>query len=182
MTTQQYVAQSAQFENTSDEMVQRIADNAQVVHAVLGVADEFLEFMMEVETLSGIEEDALGLFHEKCVKEAGDILWYMAILCRKYGYSMSVDEATLIENKDELLSLVYSCQNIQSAFKKHLIYGKELDHASIQFWINCITWHLQRILNTPIEEIMKRNYDKLSARYGDKYSNDAAINKDESNE
>lgn len=182
MTSQQYVAQSAQFENNSQEMVQRIAENPEVVHAILGVGDEFLEFMMETEVAHSVEDDQLNLFKEKCVKEAGDILWYLAILCRKYNYSMEVDEPSLIANKDQFMSLIYATQSIQSAFKKHLIYGKELDHSSIQFWINTILWHLERILETPIQDIMKRNYEKLSARYGDKYSDEAAINKNENNE
>lgn len=182
MTIEQYIERSAQFENKSEEMVQRIAENAEVVHAALGIGDEFLEFMMEVEAMSNVDSDEFGLFHSNCIKEAGDILWYLAILCRKYNYSMKVDGAALIANMNEFPSLIYSCQSIQSAFKKHLIYGKELDHASIQFWIDVIVWHLQRILKTPIEDIMDRNYQKLSARYGDKYSNDAAINKNEANE
>lgn len=179
MTIEQYIAQSAQFENNSPEMVQRIADNADLVHAALGIGDEFLEFMIELEAMHGVE-DELGLFEEKVIKEAGDVLWYIAIACRKFGYKIDVD--AIIADKEPLVSFAYATQSVLSAFKKFLIYGKELDHQSINFWINVICRHFQGMLNIPVEQIMERNHQKLAARYGDKYSNEAAINKNEANE
>lgn len=179
MQIEQYIAQSAQFENNSPEMIQRIADNPDLVHSALGIGDEFIEFMIELEAQNSVDDD-LGLFQEKVVKEAGDILWYMAIACRKFNYNITAE--VVISDKEPIISFAYAIKSILSAFKKYLIYGAELDHQSIEFWISIVCRYLQGMLNTPIEQIMQRNYQKLSARYGDKYSDYAAINKDETKE
>lgn len=179
MQIEQYIAQSAQFENNSPEMIQRIAENPDLVHASMGIGDEFIEFMIEMEAAHNVEDD-LGLFHEKVVKEAGDVLWYMAIACRKFNYNITTD--VVISDKEPIISFAYAIQSILSAFKKYLIYGKELDHQSIEFWICIVCRYMQGMLGMPVEQIMERNYQKLSARYGDKYSDNAAINKDETKE
>lgn len=179
MTIEQYIAQSAQFENNSPEMAQRIADNPDLVHAAFGIGDEFLELMLAMEEEFDLD-DHLGLFREKVIKEAGDVLWYMAIACRKFGYT--IDIAAVIANKEPLQSVAYAIQCILSTFKKWFIYGKEIDHTHVQFLISVVCRHFQGMFEIPIEQIMERNYQKLSARYGDQYSDDAAINKDETNE
>jgi len=177
MTTDQYIAENAKFESRGEEIAARVGENFDTVHAVLGIGDEAFEFMLELEAAYG-EEDPLDLFKEKIVKEAGDILWYIAILCRKYGYTISID--ALVSNTEPLPSFAYAVQSLMSAFKKHLFYGKELSHNDIQFWINCVARGLVNITNEPLEAIMDRNYQKLSARYDQAFDAEKAINKDES--
>jgi NTP pyrophosphatase (non-canonical NTP hydrolase) len=177
MTQDQYISNTAKFESRGEEIAARVGENYDTVHAILGIGDEAFEFILELEAAYG-EEDTLGLFQEKIIKEAGDILWYIAILCRKYGYIISID--ALVSNTEPIPSFAYAVQSLMSAFKKHLFYGKELPHNDIQFWINCIARGIVNITNQPIEPIMDRNYQKLSARYGETFEADKAINKDES--
>lgn len=173
MTTTEYISQSEQFENQSDEMKERVAQNAQLLHGVIGLSDELLEFVLEIA-----DEKSN---YEKTIKEAGDIMWYIAIMCRKYGYTIEVD--SVIDDLDATHSLAVCVQRLLDAFKKHVFYGKELDHAANQFHINCIARNLADICQVSIETILERNIAKLSNRYSNStFSNDAAINKDETNE
>lgn len=181
MTTTEYINNSSQFENRADDMIQRLAENFDVAHAAQGIGDEFLEFMMALEELYNMEQDQLGLFEEQVTKEAGDIMWYVAILCRKYGYNL--DNNAIVSDKIPVMSLMYSIQKLLGDLKKHVFYGKELNHNDMQFCINNIVRNLTSICNKPIEEIIERNYNKLYARYsGQQFSSEAAINKDESKE
>lgn len=179
MTIQEYINQSARFENTLDEMRQRLAENAELAHAGFGVADEFLEWMdsiMIYEESPRIEDDRI-----KVIKEAGDMLWYIASICRKYN--LTVDHQVDIDTS--VNPLVYP-QQILSIVKKYLFYGKEINLEKLQANINCmvttIMIAMKDITNATFEEIMNRNIEKLSARYGETYTNEAAINKNETNE
>lgn len=65
--------------------------------------------------------------------------------------------------------------------KKHLNYGKPFDKVNAveeigdQFWYLAIACDA---LGVSFEEVMERNIAKLKARYGEKYSDDKAINRD----
>lgn len=65
--------------------------------------------------------------------------------------------------------------------KKHLNYGKEFDRANAIEELGDLLWYVAIAcdeLGVSIEDIMKINIDKLKARYGEKYSDDRAINRD----
>lgn len=74
---------------------------------------------------------------------------------------------------------------IDDAFKKYIFYGKPLDKVNIQEEIGDCLWYLAGLCNwlgTTIEEEQERNIAKLKARYGEKFSEDSAINRDLNNE
>lgn len=65
--------------------------------------------------------------------------------------------------------------------KKHLNYGKDFDRANAIEELGDLLWYVAIAcdeLGVSIEDIMKINIDKLKARYGEKYSDDRAINRD----
>ncbi len=69
---------------------------------------------------------------------------------------------------------------IQDLFKKKVIYGKEVEVAKFVDEIGDILWYLGVACNTlgvSFDEVMEKNWKKLSTRYGDKFSEAAAINK-----
>jgi len=176
MTVEQYITLNAPFESRGENIAQRASENYDALHAALGIGDELLELMLEIEASSD-EEDRLGLFNEKIIKEAGDILWYIAILCRKY--ELTIDMNSDIANSKPLPSITYAVQSLMSIIKKHIYYGKELDLNAVQFYINVIARKLVKICTQPLDEIMGRNYAKLSVRYGVEFDPDKAINKNE---
>lgn len=70
---------------------------------------------------------------------------------------------------------------LQDMVKKHVIYGKPFDRLNIKEELGDILWYVALAADAygfTLEEVMQRNIDKLQARYGDKFSSDAALNRD----
>lgn len=70
---------------------------------------------------------------------------------------------------------------INDALKKTLLYGKSLDHANAVEELGDLMWYIALAcdaLNVPLEEVMEKNIAKLKARYGDKFTAEAALNRD----
>lgn len=70
---------------------------------------------------------------------------------------------------------------IQDAVKKAVIYGKELDQTNLVEEVGDILWYTSRLLTllgSNFEEAMAKNNAKLKARYGDKFTEHAALNRD----
>lgn len=69
---------------------------------------------------------------------------------------------------------------IQDAVKKTTVYGKELDRTNIIEELGDSLWYIARmieLLDTSFEEVMDKNIAKLKARYGDKFTEHAALNR-----
>lgn len=76
------------------------------------------------------------------------------------------------------IGLSTESNEILDHMKKVVFYGKELDPVNLmeeigdQFWYIAI---LLRELDFDLYEILRKNIEKLYARYGDKFSEDAAL-------
>jgi NTP pyrophosphatase (non-canonical NTP hydrolase) len=67
------------------------------------------------------------------------------------------------------------------ALKKHIFYGKELDRVNLAEEVGDLFWYIAIVadeLGFEIEDVMERNITKLKARYGEKFSEDKAENRD----
>ena len=65
--------------------------------------------------------------------------------------------------------------------KKHIFYGKPLDKTNAIEEISDILWYIaiaSDALGISIEDIMEKNIAKLKARYGEKFTETAALNRD----
>jgi len=74
---------------------------------------------------------------------------------------------------------------IADQLKKHLFYGKELDIVNLAEEVGDVFWYLAVISNElgiDFDQIMEKNIAKLAARYGDKFSEERATNRDLKNE
>lgn len=70
---------------------------------------------------------------------------------------------------------------VQDALKKHLFYGKPLDKVNLSEELGDIFWYiaiLSDALGVSFDEIQEKNIAKLKARYGDKFTEAAALNRD----
>lgn len=79
-----------------------------------------------------------------------------------------------------LLGIGTEAGEIQDALKKALIYGKDLDKTNLIEEIGDLCWYMGRtleLLGSSFEEAMQRNNAKLKARYGDKFTEYAALNR-----
>lgn len=79
------------------------------------------------------------------------------------------------------LGLCTEVGELQDAIKKYIAYGKQVDAVNIKEELGDILWYHARLLDLfgfTYEEVMERNIEKLKARYGDKFTEHAALNRD----
>lgn len=80
-----------------------------------------------------------------------------------------------------LIGLETEVGELQDAMKKHVFYGKPLDTVNLAEEMGDVFWYLAILsdaLRAPFEEVMEKNIAKLKARYGDKFTEKAALNRD----
>jgi len=95
-------------------------------------------------------------------------------------------------DSDYMIDMLHSAIGLSSesgelldAVKKHLYYGKSLDLVNLKEEAGDLCWFLAILLNRldiSFEEIMEKNIEKLKARYGEKFSEEKAINRNLTNE
>ena len=79
------------------------------------------------------------------------------------------------------LGLMSETGEIADALKKHIIYGKALDLINIAEENGDLLWYQAlalRAVKVSMEDTMQKNIDKLKKRYGDKFTQAAALNRD----
>jgi NTP pyrophosphatase (non-canonical NTP hydrolase) len=79
------------------------------------------------------------------------------------------------------LGLSTEAGEILDAVKKHVYYGKELDKVNLFEEVGDLFWYLAIMadeLGFSFEDAMKKNNEKLEARYGSRFSSDKAIDRD----
>jgi len=130
----------------------------------MGIIGEFGEF---VETIKK------ELFHhhrepEKMIKESGDFLWYYLIYCERHNINVDYVEYNKEKKIKLMLTIKYIFHNIDL-----LLFGRGFDPSSIY---SCIVEILNHY-DISIEDVFKKNIDKLKLRYPDKYEDQLSINR-----
>lgn len=67
------------------------------------------------------------------------------------------------------------------SLKKHIFYGKPLDKVNLAEELGDLFWYCAIVsdeLGVEFEPIMERNIEKLKARYGDRFNEEKAENRD----
>jgi NTP pyrophosphatase (non-canonical NTP hydrolase) len=67
------------------------------------------------------------------------------------------------------------------ALKKHIYYGKPIDRTNLIEELGDQLWYVAvaiDALGTSFEDVMRINIEKLRERYGDKFTDEAAVNRD----
>lgn len=79
------------------------------------------------------------------------------------------------------LGLCTEVGELQDAIKKFVAYGKDIDKVNIKEELGDILWYHARLcalFGFTYEEVMELNIEKLKARYGNKFTEHAALNRD----
>jgi NTP pyrophosphatase (non-canonical NTP hydrolase) len=79
------------------------------------------------------------------------------------------------------LGLASEAGEIADALKKHIIYGKALDELNVFEEVGDHSWYSALAcgaIRRGFEDALARNIDKLKTRYPDKFTQDAALNRD----
>lgn len=80
-----------------------------------------------------------------------------------------------------VLGLVTEVGEIADQLKKHIIYGKDLDLINIVEEHGDESWYMSLLLDaigSSWDESWQKNINKLKVRFGDKFSQEAALNRD----
>jgi NTP pyrophosphatase (non-canonical NTP hydrolase) len=181
-----YQALAMRTESFKDELPEDKAFAMRFLHHAMGLVTESGE-MMETQ--------------ENLVEEIGDAFWYLAGMANTFEFQM-VDFAirnissisdelnnVIISNSRgskeiidvEIKLLVIEAAQIMDCAKRYFFYGKPLDmprairHISRYYTILCA---LVPYTGISVEEIQRRNIDKLRTRYPAKFDSDLAVNRD----
>jgi len=166
-----------------------------IVHTRLGIVSEIEELIIAIQ-----KKDTVNIG-----EELGDMLWYIAndlTICKasgfldstnyekftktKFGKPMSTDGGYMVEEGFPWLSsITKNSSALCDDVKKYLAYGKSMD---LSKYIKNIDYLLGAVNNTAmsfdvnLEEYMDKNTAKLMGRYPEKFTEEAAINRDTDNE
>jgi hypothetical protein len=163
--------------------------NIRLIHASAGVSSEISEL---VELASS--EDVLDRVN--LMEECGDILWYVGIAADALGATDRICQRAdfvsgLIDLPDnELVNEIFKTQAALSvragniadlAIKKFVFYGKPFDAELLikEFSaVHSLVDYLLTMAGLTLEQARERNIAKLKKRYGAKFTEAAALNRD----
>lgn len=94
------------------------------------------------------------------------------------GLALSQEQMELLH---AAIGISTEAGEILDAFKKHLIYGKDLDLVNVGEEIGDIMWYvaiITRYLGKDFYDLLDINIEKLSARYPEKFTTFSALNRD----
>lgn len=85
-----------------------------------------------------------------------------------------------LDNLHMVLGMVTEVAELADVFKKDMAYGKPIDWVNVGEEVADVMWYLVnfcRINNISLERELDKNINKLMVRFPDKFSGEAAINR-----
>lgn len=164
--------------------------NARLLHGAIGLASE----LAEIREMALMSEDDTELDVTNLKEEMGDLYWYMGIMVSELGvnpftvFAHDAVELVQMSKTDRLrcLNMVIDDMTIIigtaiDMLKKTVIYGKELQVPALADQLLLLDYAIANALSlygiSP-EQARQTNIDKLKARYGDKFTEAAALERD----
>lgn len=145
--------------------------NIRLLHCIMGLGSELEELKLAIQNGDRIN---IG-------EEIADGFWYLALgsdeLNFIYEYEVTVVLASVQYEIEVITNTISSLLDI---LKKMIFYGKEYPISDIETGLNNIyiaLIHLCVIFKLNPDELKRKNIDKLAARYGDRFSEYLAINR-----
>ena len=150
-----------------------------LLHAGLGMSSELAELE------AAIHKENLDLVNVS--EEAGDLQWYIAVAIDILELDhdvISTFECATKENitlQESIDSTVWSVGEFNDQLKKHLFYGRELNLKKLENLLSQLCMAVSGICvccdKTPFQ-VRTTNINKLKARFKDKFTEHAALNRD----
>lgn len=171
-------------------ITERVSNDRMIrlLHAGLGLSSELSE-IVEAISLDGATDWV------NVMEESADLLWYVAVAVNALGldhekisayetsdgFSQNLWKKTAESAFETLNVIVWSVGTYNDLLKKSLFYGRELNMDKLTETLTqlcCAISGLCYVSGHTIEEARERNIAKLKARYGDKFTAAAALNRD----
>lgn len=151
------------------KMAQRTASTTtardKLINGALGLCGEVNEYVHE------------KLFVESRVKEAGDVMWYVAELAE--GLGVTIADIAEIED-DGGADIFHEAALIADAVKKYAFQGHRIEKYEIMLGLNGIMSSIARRMNDfgyTMDEILRGNVEKLLKRYPNGFEADRSIHR-----
>lgn len=96
-----------------------------------------------------------------------------------------LNDPTIIRLLHSFMGLTTETGELMDVLKKYIYYGKSMDETNLVEEIGDESWYLAiaiDTLKTTMNEILTMNIEKLKKRYPEKFTEDAAINRNVVNE
>lgn len=90
-------------------------------------------------------------------------------------------DAQSINDLHAIIGIVTEAGELADAFKRYIFYNKPIDLVNIKEEAGDVLWYLALLLRSSgltFEECFEANIAKLKVRFGDKFKENAAINRD----
>jgi hypothetical protein len=150
-----------------------------LLHAGLGLSSELAELEL---ALNKPAIDWVNVY-----EEASDLMWYSAVASNTLGLDFedvcSLEEKEFKDHlvKDAVISTVWATGEFNDLIKKHLFYGREFNFDKATKLLKQLCMAISGICvcagKTP-DEVREVNIAKLKSRYGQKFTEAAALNRD----
>lgn len=114
-----------------------------------------------------------------------DIKEYMRLSEKTLSDHFMVDSPSKEKMLHAVIGLVTESSELLDQFKKHVFYKKELDLVNVKEEMGDVMWYmaiLLRELDLDFHQILDDNITKLKKRYGEKFDEERAANRDIDNE
>lgn len=148
-------------------------DTPRLLHAAVGMSTEVAELLLSDEDVTNVKE------------ELGDILWYVAIVASVFELD-EIEKLILLCNRelveeDPFRALLGSAGEGLDCIKRNLFYGLDLDEARFGQHVGSVLYAVQILAEDEgwtLDDLKQANIGKLSARYPEKFTTEAAVNRD----
>jgi len=152
------------------------SDKLDLAHMVLGIGSETEELYKAMLTNDDVN----------ILEEIIDKIWYIANYCTFRGYSLEelynerssfTDEPWEANTEVEIIKF----SKLQDYVKKYIAYNKPINTDLEKNALKGILWSLDEVLNQAeldLETGLDRNIAKLKARFPEKFTEEAALNRD----
>lgn len=161
-----------------------------LLHAGLGLSSELTELADAIEDPKDGAVDWVNVY-----EESGDLAWYVAVAVNTLGFDhdeissheadasdhVSVLVHSMVGIRGVLLAITWGVGNYNDLLKKHIFYGRELNTEKIKETLQQICMAISGIClisGVTAEEARQTNINKLRARFGEKFTQAAALNRD----
>jgi NTP pyrophosphatase (non-canonical NTP hydrolase) len=148
-------------------------ERPRLLHAALGVTTELLELINGTDDLNHKEE-------------IGDVYWYLAIAADELECTFQELMSIATKNPQEIEAdpgpiFVTTIGELNNLVKRACFYGLPFEDVAFGRQLGNVLLMLEnacRDKNVTPEEAMEANIAKLRRRYGEKFTTEAAVNRD----
>lgn len=148
-------------------------DSPRLLHAAVGVTTEVAELLLAEDG------DTVNV-----KEEMGDVCWYLAVACDEL--KLSFQELADLANQgsieaDAVREMLGGATGALDVMKRGLFYGVELDLGKFCLHLGQVAAaikHLAEECGWDVAELETTNIAKLSRRYPEKFTTEAAVNRD----